>query len=401
MARSLCEDIYFIAARRTPFGSFLGSLASLSATDLGVIAAQSALTQANIKPANIDHVIYGNVLQTSKDAIYLARHVGLRCEIPSSTPALCVNRLCGSGFEAIIQGARLLATQEAHCVLVGGSENMSQAPHVLRGARRGLALGQGQLEDSLWESLNDTYINMNMALTAEKLGIDFAISQEQVDLFCLQSQKNYQEALKQEVFRDEIQPTTFGTASRPQILNHDEHPRPDTSLELLQKLPKVFKPNGLIHAAAASGICDGAAALIMCSRDFLDKQRIKPLAQLVSFATTGCDPEVMGIGPVSAIKSCLLEAHMTLDHINMIEINEAFAPQTLAVLKALELNPEKINIHGGALAIGHPLGASGARLATHIIHSLKTQREAYGLAAACIGGGQGIALLIKSCGEKL
>jgi len=401
MKRSLCEDIYIIAAKRTPFGSFLGSLANLSATDLGVIAARGALASAEISPELIDHVIFGNVLQTSKDAIYLARHIGLKCEIPKTTPSLGVNRLCGSGFEAVTQGARLLATEEAQCVLVGGSESMSQAPHIIRGARRGLTLGQSVLEDSLWESLNDTYINTNMALTAEKLGADFEISQKEVDLFCLRSQKNYQEALKKNAFIDEIEPTAFGTVRKPQILYQDEHPRADTSLEHLQKLAKVFKSDGLIHAAAASGICDGAAALVMCSGNFLKKHTIRPLAQLVSFAVTGCDPNIMGIGPVDAIKACLLNASLTLNQIAMIEINEAFAPQALAVAKALKLDEHKLNIHGGALAIGHPLGASGARLTTHLVHSLKAQAGSFGLGAACIGGGQGIALIIKSCGELI
>ena len=391
----LNEPIYFIAAKRNPFGTYLGSLSNLSATDLGVHAARSALKSACLSPAVIDHVIFGNVLQTSKDALYLARHIGLRCEIPKEVPALTINRLCGSGFEAIIQGARFIATKEASCVLVGGAENMSQAPHIIRGARKGLALGASQLEDSLWESLNDTYINMPMALTAEKLGAEFNISQEEVDLFCVKSQENFQKAREAQAFSKEIEEISCGTSRKPLVLSHDEHPRAETNLATLQKLSKIFKSDGLIHAAAASGIADGACALIMCSENFLKSHKLRPLAELVSFGITGCDPARMGLGPVSAIKACLANTQKNLDDMSMIEINEAFAPQILAVKKALEIDESKLNIHGGALAIGHPLAASGARLSAHIIHALK-QSGSLGIASACIGGGQGIAVMIKA-----
>lgn len=393
----MSEAIYILAAKRTPFGAYLGSLAHISATDLGVYAAKSALKNSTILPDQIDHIIFGNVLQSSKDAIYLARHIGLKCEIPHTKPALNVNRLCGSGVEALIQGVRLIKTQEARCVLVGGSENMSQAPHVLRGARRGLALGQAPLEDSLWESLNDTYINMTMAMTAENLAEQFKISQEEVDDFCILSQENYQKALRLALFADEIEAISCGSAKKPVILQHDEHPRADTNKGALAKLPKIFKSDGLIHAAAASGICDGAAALVVASGSFCKANNLRPLAEFISFGISGCDPKFMGLGPVDATKICLRNAHIGLDDLEMIEINEAFAPQTLAVKKALAINPHKLNIHGGALALGHPLAASGARLCAHLVHSLKFKPKALGLASACIGGGQGIAVILKSC----
>jgi acetyl-CoA acyltransferase 2 len=397
MKQALHNRIFFISAKRTPFGRFMGSLAKHSATDLGVHAAQSAIISAGISPESIDQVIVGNVLQTSKDAIYLARHIGLRSEIPKTAPALTVNRLCGSGFEAIVQGARLIETNEASCVLVGGTESMSQAPHIIRGARSGLGLGQGQLEDSLWESLNDTYINMPMGITAENLATQYQISSEEVDEYAVMSQSRYQHALEAQVFRDEIAPITYGHKHDQKVLAHDEHPRKDTTLESFKKLPKVFKKDGVIHAGAASGICDGAAALVMCNEHFLEKSGVKPLGELISWGIFGCAPAIMGIGPVDAIKQCLIKSALTLDAMSMIEVNEAFAPQVLAVKKELKLNIDKLNIHGGAIAVGHPLGASGARITTHLLHALKHSPESLGLGSACIGGGQGIAVIVRSC----
>ena len=390
------EPIYFLSAKRTAFGQFLGSLMRYSATDLGVECTKACLASAHLSPDKIDQVIFGNVLQTSKDAIYLARHIGLRCEITKNIPALTVNRLCGSGFEAIIQGARLINNQEASCVLVGGSESMSQAPHVIRGARAGLLLGQGHLEDSLWESLNDSFINMPMGITAENLGELYHISQEEVDEYSILSQKRYQQALEAKAFLDEITPITYQGKRGLITVASDEHPRKDASLEALRMLPKVFKKDGLIHAGAASGICDGAAALIICNERFLKENSVTPLGELLSFGISGCDPKIMGIGPVESIKQCLNKMDTNLDDVSMIEVNEAFSPQVLAVKKELNIPIDKLNIHGGAIALGHPLAASGARITTHLLHSLKKPKIALGLGAACIGGGQGIAILVTS-----
>ncbi len=395
---SASDPVVFVSAKRTPFGTYLGSLSNITATDLGVYAARAALKESLVTSDQIDHVIFGNVLQTSVDAIYLARHVGLKSGILEATPALTVNRLCGSGFEAIIQGAQLLALDEATCVLVGGTENMSQAPHVIRGARAGLALGQSKLEDSLWECLNDTYVNLPMALTAENLAQKYAISQEEVDSYSVSSQEKYQTALREGVFNDEIEPIPCGSKKDPKILANDEHPRANTSLEGLRKLPKIFKKDGVIHAGAASGICDGAAALVMCKKSFAKDRGLKPLGELVSFGVSGCDPKIMGIGPVPAIKTALNKARIKLDQVSQIEVNEAFAPQVLAVKKELDLGSPKLNIHGGAIALGHPLAASGARITAHLLHSLKKSPGKIGIGSACIGGGQGIAVILSSLG---
>lgn len=396
MKKFSAEPIYFVAAKRTPFGTYLGSLSKLTATDLAVAASKEAIKEAGLKPNHIEHVIFGNVLQSSKDAIYLARHVGLKSECPKEVPALTVNRLCGSGFEAVVQGARLLATKEAQCVLVGGTESLSQAPHIIRGARQGLALGQGQLEDSLWECLNDTFVNMPMAITAENLAQQYEISQKEVDQYSLASQQKYQQAHKNGLFADELMAIECGSAKKPKSLTEDEHPRPQTTLEALEKLPKVFKKDGVIHAGAASGICDGAAALIMCTESFAKLHKLKPLGELISFGISGCDPKIMGIGPVPAIKQCLEKANVGLNELSMVEVNEAFAPQVLAVKKELGLKDELLNPHGGAIALGHPLAASGARITAHLLHHHKNHKEKLGLGSACIGGGQGIAVLLKS-----
>jgi acetyl-CoA acyltransferase 2 len=393
------QPIFIVAAKRTPFGTYLGALSRISAIDLGAHAAKSALMAAKISPQKIDQVIFGNVLQTSKDAIYLARHIGLKCEIPAVVPALTVNRLCGSGLEALVQGARLINSHEAQCVLVGGTENMSQAPHVIRGARAGLSLGQGSLEDSLWESLTDSFINVPMGITAENLAQKYQISQSEVDEYSARSQHLYQEALRTGIFNQEIASIACGSQKIPQILAMDEHPRKDSSIESFKKLPKIFKPDGVIHAGAASGICDGAAALILCNESFAKDNNLKPMAELLSFGITGCDPNIMGIGPVSAIKSAMAKSHIKMTDLSMVEVNEAFAPQALAVKKELSIDENIFNIHGGAIALGHPLGASGARIACHLTHALK--KDELGVGSLCIGGGQGIAVVIKAMAKEI
>lgn len=390
------EEIVFVAAKRTPFGTFGGALKDQSATDLGVVAARAALQQAGVKPDDVDHVVFGNVIQTSPDAIYLARHVGLRCELPQRVPAVTVNRLCGSGFEAVVQGAQLMLLGEARCVLVGGAESMSQAPHVIRGARWGIPLGKGELEDSLWTALTDSYTGMPMAITAEKLAEQHDISQEEVDAFSVRSQKLHKEAQDAGRYDDEIAPVEIKTRKGSVEVKLDEHGRPDTTVEGLKKLPKVFKKDGVIHAGAASGICDGAGALVMCTRSFADEKGLVPIGRLVSWGVSGCDPTIMGIGPVPAAKIALERAEASIDDMDLIEVNEAFAPQALAVAKELKIPEERFNVDGGAIALGHPLAASGARITAHLLYALQQRGKKVGLGSACIGGGQGIAVIVEA-----
>ena len=382
------KEIVILSAARTPFGKFCGALKDLTATELGVVAVRAALERGGIKPEEIDHVIFGNVLQTSADAVYLARHIGLKSGIPPSVPALAVNRLCGSGFQAIVSGAQLLVLQEASYVLAGGTENMSQAPHVIRGARWGIPLGEGRMEDSLWSALTDSYCNLNMAETAENLASQYGITRKQADAFALESQMRTKSANESARFNEEI----VAVAA---VLDRDEHPRPNTTPKGLAELKPVFRKDGIVTAGNASGISDGAAAVVLTTAEKAEKRGVKPLARIVSWGIAGCDPSIMGIGPVPAIKIALEGAGLALDQIDLFEINEAFACQYLAVEKELGLDRNRVNVNGGAIALGHPLGATGARLTATLIFELRRRNARFGIASACIGGGQGIALLVE------
>jgi acetyl-CoA acyltransferase 2 len=397
MKRAGQKDVVILAAKRTPFGTFGGTLRDLSATDLGVHAARAAIAQAGAPADDFGHVVFGNVVQTSADAIYLARHVGLRAGLPERVPALVVNRLCGSGFEALVQAATLVEMGEAEVVLAGGTESMSQAPLVVRGTRWGWPLGKPPpMEDTLWSALTDSYAGLPMALTAEKLAEQHRISQEEVDAWSVESQRRWAAADAAGRFADEIAPVEVKGKKGPVVFSRDEHPRPDASVEALRKLPKVFKKDGVIHAGAASGICDGAGALVVASRAYADRRGIRPLARIVNWGHAGVDPSIMGIGPVPAVRNALERAGASLADFDLFEVNEAFAPQVLAVFKELTLPRERTNVDGGAIALGHPLAASGARIAMHLVYELRRRRARYGIGSACIGGGQGIAVVLEA-----
>jgi acetyl-CoA acyltransferase 2 len=390
------DDIVFLAGKRTAFGTFGGALKDLSATDLGVESAKATLAQAKLDPSAVDHVLYGNVIQSSPDAIYLARHIGLRAGVPTAVGAMTLNRLCGSGFQAFISAAELILTEQASCVLAGGTESMSQAPHVIRGARWGLPLGKGGLEDTLMTGLFDTYPNLPMGLTAENLAEQYQLTQDEVDTFSVLSQQRYQAAHEAGRFAQELCPVELKSKKGVTVFQKDEHPRPDSTVEGFKKLPKVFKKDGVIHPGAASGINDGAASALVATRSFADKRGIAPIGRLVNWAVTGCDPRIMGIGPVPAIRKLMERAGFKLSDIDLFEVNEAFAPQYLAVEKELGLPRDRTNVDGGAIALGHPLAASGARLTLHLLYELKRRGARYGVGSACIGGGQGIAVLVEA-----
>jgi len=397
MNRAGQKDIVILAAKRTPFGTFGGSLKDLSATDLAVHASKAALAQAGAPADDFGHVVFGNVAQTSSDAIYLARHVGLRAGLPERVPALVVNRLCGSGFEALVQAAVLVETGQADVVLAGGTESMSQAPLVVRGTRWGWPLGKPPpMEDVLWSALTDSYAGLPMALTAEKLAEQRGIGQDEVDEYAVQSQRRWAAADEAHRFDDEIAPVELKGKKGPILFAKDEHPRPETTLDSLRKLPKVFKKDGVIHAGAASGICDGAGALVVASREYADRRGLRPLARIVNWGHAGVDPTIMGIGPVPAIRNALARAGAKLSEFDLFEVNEAFSPQVIAVLKELDLPRERTNVDGGAIALGHPLAASGARIAMHLVYELRRRGARHGLGSACIGGGQGIALVLEA-----
>jgi acetyl-CoA acetyltransferase family protein len=391
-------DVVFLSGVRTPFGTFGGSLKDWSAIDLAAEASKVAIQRSGLAPGEIDHAVLGNALQTSADAIYFARHVALKAGLPIETPAVTVNRLCGSGFEAIIQGAQQILLGESRAVLAGGGESMSQAPHVVRGARWGLRLGPaGPLEDLLWEALRDPQCGFSMAETAENLAEKYQLTRQEVDGYAERSQRLAKKAWDDCVFEPEVIPIAVKDPRKGTVeFRSDEHMRFDTTLEGLAKLKPYFKKDGVVTAGNASGICDGAAACVIAAEEVAKRQGLSPLGRLVAWFVTGVEPKYMGIGPAPAIRGVLQKAGMKLDQVDLIEVNEAFAPQYVAVEKELGLPREKTNVHGGAIAIGHPLAASGTRITIHLLHALRRQKGRWGVGSACIGGGQGIAVLVEA-----
>ena len=393
------RDVVFLSGVRTGFGSFGGTLKDLSATELGAIAARHAVQRSGLKPDQLDHVVFGNAQQTSADAIYLARHVGLKAGLPIEVPAVTVNRLCGSGFESIIQGAQQILLGESGAVLAGGAESMSQAPHVVRGARWGIRLGpSAPLEDSLWEALRDPQCGLSMAETAENLAEKYQLTRDEVDRIALRSQQLAKKAWDDCVFQDEVIPVPVKDPKTKQMVEWraDEHLRPQTTLEGLLALKPYFKKDGLVTAGNASGICDGAAATVIASEELAKKAGLEPIGRLVAWAVAGVEPKYMGIGPAPAARKALAKAGLKLQDLDLVEVNEAFAPQYLAVEKELGLDRERTNVHGGAIAIGHPLAASGTRITIHLLHALRQRKKRYGLGSACIGGGQGAAVIVEA-----
>jgi acetyl-CoA acetyltransferase family protein len=391
----MSRDVFVLGGKRTPMGEYVGALKDISAIDLGAIASRAALETTGVAAEEIDHAIIGNALQTSGDAIYGARHVALKAGVPFDRPALTVNRLCGSGIQSIVSGAQMIQLGEARTCLVGGMESMSQAPHVIRGARSGFGLGQGKLEDSLMVALLDTYCNTPMAGTAENLARKFEIGRDVQDEYALRSQQAAKRALDAGVFAEEITPVEIKNRKGTTIFDHDDHMRPETTIEGLGKLRPAFSKDGFVTAGNASGIVDGAAALIIADEDFVKAKDLKPLGRIVSWAYAGVEPELMGIGPVPASLQALEKAGLKLSDMDLVEVNEAFAAQYLAVEQELGLDREKTNVNGGAIALGHPLAATGTRLVLTMLLELRRRHGRYGLATACIGGGQGIAIVCE------
>jgi acetyl-CoA acetyltransferase family protein len=401
------RDCWLLGAKRTAFGAFGGALKDLRATELGAHASRAALAQSGLAPEEIDQVIFGVVLQARADDAYCARHVGLRAGLPVWIPALTVNRLCGSGFQAAISAAQEIRAGDAEAVLVGGTESMSGAPHVLRGLRWGVPYGKAPpLEDLLAATLVDEYAGCAMGLTAENVAGVHQVTRQACDAFALESQRRWAEAERAGRFLEEIAPLDLmtrtgqgkskGAGKEPVRFARDEHPRPDSTAPRLAQLGSVFKPDGVVTAGNASGISDGAAALVLASRALVERRGLVPLARLVAWAFVGVEPTLMGMGPVPAIELVLGRAGLTLGQMDLVEVNEAFAAQVLAVTKVAGLAQDRTNVDGGAIAIGHPLAASGARILTHLVYELRRRRGRFGVGAACIGGGQGIAVLVET-----
>jgi acetyl-CoA acetyltransferase family protein len=392
----MTEEVFIVNGARTPMTDYVGALKDVSALELGAIAARGAMERSGVRPDWIDHTIFGNVLQTSADAIYGARHVALRAGVPVDVPALTVNRLCGSGLQAAVSGAQHILLGEADMILAGGTESMSQAPHVIRGLRGGLKLGQGALEDSLWAALLDTHCGCTMAATAENCAARYGITRQEQDCYALRSQQLADRAWREGRLAEEIVPVEIKTRKGADVVSRDDHMRPDTTIDGLAKLPPAFSKNGCVTAGNASGIVDGAAALVLASKRSVDARGLKPLGKLVAWAVVGVEPTLMGMGPAPATRKVLEKTGLTLDDIDLVEVNEAFAAQYLAVEKDLGLDRNKVNVNGGAIALGHPLGMTGARLVLTLLLELRRRGARRGLATACIGGGQGIAAILES-----
>ncbi len=402
----MSRSVYIVQGARTPMCEYEGSktgdgrpggaLGRVSAVELGAIASREAMVRSGVTGDRIDQVIFGNAMQTAGDAIYGARHVGLKSGVPVSVPALTVNRLCGSGIQSVIGAAEQILLGEASVVLAGGMENMSQAPHVIRGARRGFRLGQGALEDSLMVALLDTQCGLYMAQTAEKLAARYGITREMQDVFALRSHTEAARAQKSGILAEEITPVELPAGRGKTVrVEHDDHLRTETSLEQLAGLPPAFSKDGSVTAGNASGIVDGAAALVVAEESAAKSFGVEPLARLVSWAFVGVEPAEMGLGPAPAIRRALEKAKLRIEDLDLVEVNEAFAAQYLSVEKELGLDRDTVNVNGGAIALGHPLGASGTRLLLTLALEMTRRGVRRGVAGACIGGGQGIAMIIE------
>jgi len=389
-------DVVIVAGARTAMARYTGAFKDISAIELGAAASREAIRRAGTDPAEFDHAIFGNVMQTSSDALYGARHVALKAGLKVETPAVTVNRLCGSGIESIAQAAMRILLGDSTLVLAGGMENMTQSPHVIRGARNGFKLGEGKLEDSLMTGLLDTYCGCNMAETAENVAAEYGVTRKGSDEYALRSQQAAEAAVQAGKMKDEIVPVEVKVGRKTELFSVDDHRRPETTLETLSKLSPAFRKDGIMTAGNASGIVDGAAAVVVTHAKTADARGWKPLGRIVSWATVGVEPRIMGIGPVPSSQKAMALAGLKIAQIDRVEVNEAFAPQYLAVEKGLGLDRAKTNVNGGAIALGHPLGASGTRLILTLLLELRRENLRYGLATACIGGGQGIAMIVEA-----
>ncbi|HZE88336.1 MAG TPA: acetyl-CoA C-acyltransferase [Verrucomicrobiae bacterium] len=391
------REIHILNGARTAMAEYNGRFRAIAETELGALAARAALARSEVPATAVDHVVMGNALQTSGNAIYGARHVALKAGMPITVPALTVNRLCGSGIQSLVSSAHLIRGEEADVVVAGGMENMSQAPHVIRGARSGFRLGEGKLEDSLMVALLDTHCGLMMAETAEVLAKEKGITREECDAYALRSQKAADAAYRAGLLQEEIVPVEVKERGKKMVaFAEDDHRRSDTTLEGLASLPTAFGKGGLVTAGNASGIVDGAAALVLAEAGRAKRERWPALGRIVGWGYAGVEPRIMGIGPVPAIREALRRTGLELAQIDLFEINEAFAAQYLAVERELGLDRDRVNVNGGAVALGHPLAATGTRLVLTLLLELRRRKAKYGIASACIGGGQGIALVVES-----
>jgi acetyl-CoA C-acetyltransferase len=390
------REVVIVSAVRTAIGAYGGSLKDISAVQLGTIVAKEALKRANVEAKIVDEVIFGNVLQAGLGQ-NVARQVAVHAGIPVEVPSFTVNKVCGSGLKSVALAAQAIMAGEADVILAGGTENMSQAPYLLKSARWGQRMGDGVIEDymvkdGLWDIFNDTH----MGVTAENIAEKYSFTREEQDNVALMSQNRAEAAIKNGKFKDEIVAVEVPQRRKdPLVVDTDEFPRFGSTIEALGKLRPAFKSDGTVTAGNASGINDGAAAFIIMSKEKAEELGLTPLATITSYASAGVDPSVMGTGPIPATKRALAKINMTIADLDLVEANEAFAAQALSVIKELNLDVEKTNVNGGAIALGHPIGASGARILVSLLYEMGKRDAKNGLATLCIGGGQGIAMIVK------
>lgn len=388
------DDILILDGARTAVGAFLGGLSRLSPTSLGVTAAKGALQRSGIDPARVDATIFGNVLQSSKDSVYLARHVGLQAGVPEDRPALVVNRACASGLEAVIQGAKAMAVGEAGVVLAGGAENMSMTPYAMRGVREGWKMIKSDVDDMLFSALFDSMAGCSIGETVEFLAAELNISREDADAMAVEGQRRAAQAVEAGVYAEEIVPVTAGRRRKPIEVVLDEAPRPESTLEGLAMLPGLYE-GGVNTAGNSCGLNDAAAAVVMATSNAAKDAGASPLGRVVSWANVGVAPKCMGLGPVEASRKALADAGLTVQDLDVIELNDSFAVQSIAAIRALELDPQTVNPNGGAIALGHPMGATGTRLVLSALYQLRRTQGRYALATVCVGGGQGTAIVLE------
>ncbi len=388
------DDILILSGARTPVGAFLGGLSRVTPTALGVTAARGALVRARVEPERIDATIFGNVLQSAKDTVYLARHVGLQSGVPEERPALVVNRACASGLEAVIQGAKAMAVGEASFVLAGGAENMSMTPYAMRGVRHGWKMVKSDVDDVLFSALFDPMAGCSIGETVESLAAELGISRQDADAAAVEGQRRAAAAIGAGLYAAEIVPVQAGSRRKPRTVELDEAPRPESTLEGLAALPGLYE-GGVNTAGNSCGLNDAAAAVVMATADATKRAGATPLGRVVSWASVGIAPGRMGLGPVEASRRALKDAGLTVADLDVIELNDSFAVQSIAVQRALELDPAKVNPCGGAIALGHPMGATGTRLVISALNHLRRTQGRYALATVCVGGGQGTALVVE------
>ena len=396
--RALSKSVYILGGKRTAYGAYGGTLKDWTATKMQLHASQAAVAQAGLEPSDIESVVVGNCIQSDPTCPYVARHVALQMGCEQKTPALTINRLCGSGFQSVVDIANEIDLGVTNAGLAGGTESMSGAPHAAYGHRFGTKLGSDiKLVDTLWAGLTDMNIKLPMGVTAENLAVKYGLSREDADALALRTQQRWGKAQAAGIFADEIAPIEVKKKGKMVSFEVDEHARPSVTMEQLAKLPSVFKKGGAVSAGNASGVCDGAGALVLANDEKVKEKNAKPLARVVAYSYVGCDPTIMGIGPVPAINKVLELGGISKNDVGIFDINEAFAPQFLACEKELDLDPERTNVCGGAIALGHPLASSGSRIMAHLAHAVQRTGDRYAVGSACIGGGQGIAILIEKC----